>query len=577
MRNRNTWTAIAIAIVGLTPATDVHAKEQPQEYDVVIYGGTSAAVVAGVQTKKMGKSAIIVCPDKHLGGLSSGGLGFTDTGDNAVIGGLSREFYHRVWKHYNRDEAWKWQKREQYGNRGQGTPAIDGNARTMWCFEPHVAERVFEDFIKEHQIPVHRDEWLDRDGGSGVIKKNDRIVSITMKSGKTFRGKMFIDATYEGDLLATAGVSYAIGREANSVYGERWNGVQTGVFHHRMHFGVIKTPIDPYIVPGDLASGLLPRISPDPPGEQGEGDHRVQAYCFRMCLTNVDENRIPFPKPEGYDPMQYELLLRLFDAGWRETFDKFDPLPNHKTDVNNHGPFSTDNIGYNYEYPEGSYEKRAEILEEHETYQKGLMYFIANDPRVPADVRTRMAAWGLAKDEFTDNGGWPHQIYVREARRMVGEYVMTENDLLKRRPTPDSVGMGSYTLDSHNVQRYVTPEGHVENEGDIGVETSPYEIAYGSIVPKMDECENLLAPVCVSSSHIAFGSIRMEPVFMVLGQSAATAAAIAIDNELAVQETPYPELSARLLADGQVLHEPAPAARGRLQLKRVAVDKQDAE
>jgi hypothetical protein len=573
MGRRRIWAVVALAIVVILP-TNVRANEQPreQEYDLVIYGGTSAAVIAAVQATKMGKSAIIVSPDKHLGGMSSGGLGFTDTGNKAVIGGLSREFYHRVWKHYNRDEAWKWQKREQYGNRGQGTLAIDGNARTMWCFEPHVAERVFEDFVNEYEIPVHRDEWLDRDSGAGVVKKDGRIESIAMLSGKTYRGKMFIDATYEGDLLATAGVDFRVGREANSVYGEKWNGVQTGVYHHRMHFGVVKTPIDPYVVPGDPASGLLPRISPEPPGEKGTGDHRVQAYCFRMCLTNVDENRIPFPKPEGYDPNQYELLVRIFDAGWRETFDKFDAIPNGKTDVNNHGPFSTDNIGYNYEYPDGSYEKRAEILKEHETYQKGLMYFIANDPRVPAEVRTKMAKWGLAKDEFTDNGGWPHQIYVREARRMVGHYVMTEHDLLKRRPTPDSVGMGSYTLDSHNVQRCVTRDGRVENEGDIGVETSPYEIAYGAIVPQQSQCENLLAPVCVSSSHIAYGSIRMEPVFMVLGQSAATAAAIAIDGELAVQEVPYAELSSRLLADGQVLLKGKPDAPSSRDAKAAVID-----
>jgi hypothetical protein len=300
---------------------------------------------------------------------------------------------------------------------------------------------------------------------------------------------------------------------------------------------------------------VLPRISAEPPGEFGKGDKKVQAYCFRMCLSDHPENRIPFPKPNGYDPKQYELLVRIFEAGWRETFEKFDPIPNHKTDTNNHGPMSTDNIGYNYAYPEASYERRREIIKEHETYQKGWLYFIANDPRVPRDVQQEMRRWGLPKDEFKDNGGWPHQIYVREARRMIGSFVMTENHLRKKQPTPDSVGMGSYTIDSHNVQRYITPEGYVQNEGDIGVSTGgPYEIAYGSLVPKRGQADNLLVPVCVSSSHIAFGSIRMEPVFMILGQSAATAAALALDSNIPVQDVPYARLKERLLKDGQVLH-----------------------
>lgn len=528
------------------------------EYDLVVYGGTCAGVIAAVQAKKMGKSAIIVCPDKHLGGLSSGGLGFTDTGNKAAIGGLSREFYHRVWTIYQTEEAWPWQKREEYGNKGQGTPAIDGEQRTMWIFEPHVAETVFEDFIREYNIPVHSDEWLNRTPGQGVEQSKGRITAIRMLSGKIYRGKMFIDATYEGDLMAAAGVTYHVGREANSVYQEDWNGIQVGVLHHGHHF---KTPVDPYVVPGDPKSGLLPRISGKPPGKKGEGDDKIQAYCYRMCLTNHPENRIPFPKPKSYDARQYELLLRVFDTGWRETFGKFDPIPNHKTDTNNHGPFSTDNIGYNYDYPEATYERRQEILAEHVAYQEGLMYFIANDPRVPADVRTKMATYGLPKDEFKDNGNWPHQIYVREARRMVGEYVMTEHDCLDTRETPKSVGMGSYTIDSHNVQRYVTPEGHVQNEGDIGVHTPrPYEIAYGSLVPKKAECQNLLVPVCLSSSHIAFGSIRMEPVFMILGQSAATAAMLSLDAGLAVQDLPYEKLQAQLVKDGQILELAHPSS-----------------
>lgn len=524
-----------------------------QSADVIVYGGTSAGIIAAVQAKQMGRSVVIVCPDRHLGGLSAGGLGWTDTGRKEVIGGLARNFYHRIWKEYQKPESWTFQKQEEYGGRGQGTPAVDGDQRTMWIFEPHIAERVFEDLVRELKIPLHRDEWLNRE--SGVAITDGRIRSIAMLSGNTYTGRMFIDATYEGDLMAAAGVDYHVGREGRDVYGEEWNGVQTGILHHRHHFDAIpgKKRISPYVVPDDPSSGVIPHVSADPPGDRHSGDHRIQAYCFRTCLTNDPANRIPFPKPANYDPGRYELLARIYEAGWRETFQKFDPIPNHKTDTNNHGPMSSDNIGRNYDYPEGSYEDRRRIIRDHEEYQKGWLYFVANDPRIPEDVRKEMQKWGLTKDEFRDNGGWPHQLYIREARRMQGHFVMTENELLKRRPTPEPVGMGSYTIDSHNVQRYITPDGYVQNEGDIGVRCRPYEIAYGSLIPKKEQCQNLLVPVCVSSSHIAFGSIRMEPVFMILGQSAATAACLSLDEGIAVQDLAYARLRERLLQDGQVL------------------------
>ncbi len=537
-------------LAGAVLNSSAPAEQVEKSVDVVVYGGTSAAVTAAVQAERMGKSVLIVCPERHLGGMSSGGLGFTDIGDKSVIGGLAREFYHRIWRHYQKPGAWRWQKPEDFGNKGQGAPAIDGDRRTMWVFEPHVAERVFEEMLTEHGVPVYRGEWLDRD--DGVKKEGPRILSITMQSGRTFRGRVFIDATYEGDLMAAAGVSYHVGREANDEYGEQWNGVQKAARHHGHYF---KKPVDPYVVPGDPSSGLVPRISRDRPGADGQADGRIQAYCFRMCLTQVPENRAAFPKPAGYDPNEFELLLRVLATGWREVFHKFDPVPNGKTDTNNHGPFSTDNIGMNYEYPEASYARRRAIVAEHEMYQKGLMYFLANDPRVPDDVRVPMSRWGLARDEFADNGHWPHQLYVREARRLAGRYVMTEHDCLARRQTPEPVGMGSYTMDSHNVQRYVTKEGFVQNEGDVGVKPPrPYQIAFGALVPKKTRCTNLLVPVCVSSSHIAYGSIRMEPVFMILGQSAAAAAGLAIDANCPVQDVDYGNLRERLLADGQILN-----------------------
>jgi hypothetical protein len=497
----------------------------------------------------MGNSVIIVSPDKHLGGMSSSGLGFTDTGNKEVIGGLAREFYQLIYQHYQKPEAWKWQKQSEYGNTGQGNPAIDGEKRTMWIFEPHVAEAAFESLIKQNKITVHRDEWLDRE--NGLIKKDGKIVSFKTLSGKVYKGDMFVDATYEGDLMASAGVSYTVGREDNGLYNETWNGVQAGVFHHGHYF---KDMIDPYKIPGDPSSGMLPRISTEKPGENGSGDSKIQAYCFRLCLTQHPENRIPITKPEGYDSTQYELLVRLSATRWDEFFGKYDPIPNLKTDVNNHGPFSFDNIGMNWDYPEASYERRKEIINEHISYQKGLLYFMATDHRLPAWVTETMNKWGFSKDEFTDNGNWPYNIYVREARRMTGGYVMTDNDVLCKRAVPNSIGMGSYTMDSHNVQRYITTEGYVQNEGDIGIGApKPYQISLGSIMPEKNECRNLLVPVCVSCSHIAFGSIRMEPVFMILGQSAGTVAALALKNRKNIQDLTYDEIKEQLIKDGQIL------------------------
>jgi hypothetical protein len=537
--------SLSLLLVLTTVLSQGNATEPPATADVVIYGGTSAGIVAAVQATAMGKSVVVVSPDTHLGGLSSGGLGWTDSGNKAVIGGLAREFYRRIKRHYDTPAAWVHQKPEQYKLY---RPADDA----MWVFEPKVAEATFEAWVREHEIPVVRDAWLDRE--RGVVKKDERIVSLTTLDGRTFTGKMFIDATYEGDLMAAAGVSFATGREANATYGETLNGVQT----KRAKSHQFTNKVSPYVVPDDPASGLLPRIHAGPPGEEGAGDHRIQAYNFRMCLTNVAANRVPFPKPVGYDPLQYELLLRDLQAGSRHVFGKFDPAPNGKTDTNNHGSFSTDNIGMNYDYPEASYERRREIIAEHAAYQQGYFWFLVNDPRVPEDVRKKMGQWGLAKDEFPDNGHWPHQIYVREARRMVADVVVSEGHVRRTTPTPDPVGMGSYNMDSHNVQRYVahdeTGRAYARNEGDIQVSPGgPYPISYRAIVPRQEECENLLVPVAVSASHIAYGSIRMEPVFMILGQSAATATALAIDGGLAVQQVPYDALREQLLADGQVL------------------------
>ncbi|RED94660.1 FAD-dependent oxidoreductase [Marinoscillum furvescens] len=526
------------------PSTDKDA-------DVVIYGGTSAAITAAVQLAQMDKSVLIVCPEKHIGGLSASGLGFTDVGDKSVIGGLSREFYHRVYLHYQNEDAWNWQPRSEYGNEAQGTTAINDSMQTMWTFEPHVAEQIFEEFIAENSIEVLRDEWLDRE--NGVEMEGKQIKSITMLSGKTFKADIFMDATYEGDLMAAAGVNYHVGREANSVYNETWNGVQKGHFHHSHNFHHQQLNISPYVIPGDPSSGVLPRISTEPLGENGTGDKRIQAYNYRLCTTDAEGNVEPFEKPENYDSAEYELLRRIFRAGRHAMFGG-GRIPNGKRDVNNVGPFSSDNIGMNYDYPEASYEERKAILEEHINYHKGLLYFWGHDESVPKELRENFKKWGLAKDEFVDNDHWPYQIYVREARRMIGEFVMTENEIMGRSPVKQPIGMGAYTMDSHNTQRYITEEGYVQNEGDLGVEPEqPYQIHLGTILPKKEECENLLVLTAVSSSHIAFGSIRMEPVFMILGQSAGVVAGMSVDKGKAVHELKYEDIKQELLNADQIL------------------------
>lgn len=539
-------------------------------YDLVVYGGTSAGIAAAIQGTRMGDSAVLIEPGSHLGGLTSGGLGWTDSGRKDAIGGISREFYQRVKTHYEDPKSWPFGDRETYSRYRAKDDA-------MWTFEPKVAEAIFVEMLEEAGVAVVKGERLNRT--AGVHSKERRIVSITTESGKTFRGRMFIDATYEGDLLAAAGVSFSVGREANSVYGESLNGIQKRLNTHKHRFVV---NVDPYVEPGDQDSGLLPGIDSGGGGVDGMGDHRIQAYCFRMCMSNVAENRVPFPKPDGYDENQYELLLRNFEAGDLRLPLKPDMMPNGKTDTNNNCAVSTDFIGMNYDYPTASYAEREAIIRRHEIYQQGLMWTLSHHPRVPEVIRRQMSVWGLAKDEFLDNGNWPHQLYVREARRMKSDYVMTEHDCRRIRKCEDSVGLGSYNMDSHNCQRYVTEEGFVQNEGDVQESPGgPYMISYRSIVPKKGEVDNLLVPVCISSSHIAYGSIRMEPVFMVLGQSAATAAAIAMRNGQRVQDVDYAQLRKRLLADKQVLDLPPDAAPKKLiraaSLEGIVIDDIDAE
>lgn len=541
---------------------------QTKKYDIVIYGGTSAGVSAAIQSSRMGKSVVLIEPTNRIGGLTTGGLGQTDIGNKQAIGGISREFYENIKKYYDDPENWKWEKRSDYKDGGQ-TRTEEGEA-TMWTFEPSAALAVYKSMMDKEKIKMVYNERLNRE--SGVKKVAGKIESITMESGKIFKGKVFLDATYEGDLMASAGVSYAVGRESNEEYGETLNGVQansintslTGLvsrnaFNHNFIPGV-----DPYVVKGDPTSGLLPNVN-EKPGLEGEGDKKIQAYCFRMCLTDHPENRIPFRKPANYDEVNYELLFRNYEARKgpiREMYSYGNSLlpwinssmPNRKTDTNNKFGFSTDYIGRNYDYPEASYGEREKIIEDHRNYQMGLMWTLANHPRIPAEVREEASRWGTTKDEFERADGWQQQLYVREARRMVSDYVMTQKNCEALTVAEDAIGLAAYGMDSHNVQRYVDANGYVQNEGNVEAHGfKPYPISYGALVPKKEECNNLIVPVCVSSTHIAFGSIRMEPVFMVLGQSAATAAVLAIDANASVQDVPYPNLKEQLLKDRQRL------------------------
>ena len=544
-------TLSCFLILGLSTVA-VHSAEVI-ETDVCVYGGASAGVAAAVQTTRMGKRAILVESGRHLGGLSSGGLGATDIGNKSAIGGISREFYARVAKHYANDAAWVFESRESYfrQRRSSQTAATDPKAlETMWTFEPHVAEDIFFQMLNESRVPVYFDQRLD-----SLKKEGARIVQIAMLSGKVFRARIFIDATYEGDLMAKAGVSYFVGREANSQYGETLNGIRAETPKHQF-----LVTVDPYLKPGDPGSGLLPFIQPGDGGAPGEGDRRVQTYNFRLCFTTNAENRLPIAAPPNYDPGQYELLARYLEtlvaAGKKPKLAEFwNPIwvPNGKTDINNNGGFSTDFIGMNYDYPDGDYATRARIWTEHEAYTRGFIHFLATSPRVPANMRAEVQQFGLCKDEFLGTGGWPNQLYVREARRMVSDYVMTEHHCRGKEVAADSIGLAAYNMDSHNCQRIVK-NGHAENEGDVQVPPmKPYPISYRAIVPKANECENLLVPVCLSATHIAYGSIRMEPVFMILGQSAATAAGLAIDDRVSAQQVDYTKLRKRLLADHQIL------------------------
>lgn len=553
-------------LMAICPKPSLAGEPPAVTADVIVYGGTSSGIAAALQLSRMGKTVVLIEPTRRIGGLTTGGLGATDIGNKAAIGGIAREFYRNIKAYYENPSNWKWQSSSEFFTK---TPKEDA----MWVFEPSAALKVYQNMLSHEKVKLVYGERLNRQ--TGVAKEKGAITSIRMENGTVYKGKMFIDATYEGDLMAAAGVSYTYGREANRQYGETLNGVQAnrvnvtlkGTVSRNARYHNFVDGVDPYVVKGDKSSGLLPGINAGGPGIEGAADKKIQAYCFRMTLTDHPDNRIPFAKPANYNERNYELLFRNYEAAYNGVIedmydygDKLVPwinskMPNRKTDINNQKGFSTNFIGQNYAYPEGSYEEREKIIKAHRLHQQGLMWTLANHPRIPEKVRNVVSKWGTCKDEY-DNGsnGWQEQLYIREARRMVSDYVMTQYHCEGLKVVEDPIGLAAYTMDSHMVQRYVDANGYIQNEGNVAAPVgAPFPISYRSIIPKKEECGNLLVPVCLSASHIAFGSIRMEPVFMVLGQSSAIAAALAIDDKVSLHDLSYEKLKQALVANQQRL------------------------
>jgi hypothetical protein len=528
--------------------------------DIIVYGDAAVGVAAAVQAARMEKSVILISQYGHLGGMSSSGLGWTDIGNSEILGGISREFYHRLYRYYQKSDAWVQQRKNEFPEKGQGAPAFDKTTQLASVFEPKVAEMIFKQLAAETGVQIIEGRLNLK---KGVTMTGPSITGLLLEDGTYIKGKMFIDASYEGDLLAAADVTFTVGRESNAQYKELSNAITSPIHGNNLRKG-----IDPYLVKGDLSSELLSSVNQYDEADVGKADHRLQAFCYRMCLTNAPQNRVMVSKPNGYNEADYEILFRAIEAGKSTGFFKLSPMPNMKTDSNNLGGISTDYIGMNYsdlppdhpgywDWTTLSHEGREAIAAKHRDWQLGMIWTLQNHPRVPEAIKKKHAEWGLPKDEFSDNDHWPYNLYVREGRRMVSDFVMTEHQCRQNTDYPqvtDSIGRGAYTMDSHNVQRVIY-KGQLKNEGDIqrSLGGKAYPISYRSIIPRKSECENLLIPWCLSASHIAFGSIRMEPVGMILGQSAATAASHALEDGIAVQDVDYNKLRERLIKDGQQL------------------------
>lgn len=548
-RNRNEMSFIStfLVLLSLISSTEIAVTDDPPqtlEADVVIYDATPAGISAAIAVRRAGLSVLLISPHPHIGGLTTSGLGATDVGAGTTVGGIGREFYRALRDHYNEDSHWTREARTDFRGRGH----VEGDA-LAWTFEPHVAEAVLEQMLEDAGVLVVRGVGIDRNAALMTRSIPWQVLALRLKDGRTVRGRIFIDASYEGDLLPISSVPFTLGREANSEHDETLDGVQLKRARHHQ----FNTPVSARVDPDDPASGLLPGIVAGPHPEDGSADDGIQAYCFRMCLTDDPDNQLPWKKPADYDPGRYELLLRTFDAGASHVPWNIVRMPNRKSDVNNNGAVSTDFIGGNHGYIGASDEDRQQIIAQHLQWQQGLIWTLANHSRVPENVRKETHRWQRAADEFTDNDGWPWRIYVREGRRMISPVVMNENHVRGKLDVDDPIGLASYGMDSHHVHRREV-DGFVRNEGDVQVSVpSPWPISYRSITPPPRTCSNLLVPVAISATHIAFGSARMEPVFFVLGESAGIAAAIAIEEQIPVQDIEYSLLRHRLLAAGQQL------------------------
>ncbi len=517
------------------------ASHRDSSYDVVVYGATASGAMAAIAAAREGMHVVLLEPGAHVGGMLTGGLSATDVGNPNVIGGEALEFFERVGSYYDM---------QQYGQK------------VSWRFEPHVGQAILLSMLKDAKVDVRFHERMGEK--DGVRKSDGRITSLNTEDGNVWKGKVFIDATYEGDLMAATGVSFAWGREGVAQYGESLAGVRAETPGHQFKFKLSAYGVD---------GKLLPEISPAPMAPPGSGDHEVQAYNFRLILTQDPANHVPFPKPENYDPHEYQLLANYL-RGFQQQYGRPPRLneltspvgiPNHKADLNNNGPFSTDYIGKDWTFPNASYAQRKAIWQDHIGYTKGFFYFLGHDPQVPVQLRKEVNTWGLAKDEFADTDHWPFQLYVRESRRMVGEYVMTQKDVQTERNKVDAIGMGSYNIDTHNFERVVMPDGSVQNEGNTEVPVQPYQIPYGILVPRAKQVSNLLVPVCVSASHVAYSSLRLEPQYMIMGQAAGVAASMAARTDLPVQDVDIKLLQEKLLRQGAILELPVPALRNAIR------------
>lgn len=538
---------LTIGLAAMVLPWSVFGQKHRNRYEVIVYGGTGAGIMAAIAAQQAGVSVLLLCPDQHLGGVTSSGLGWTDIGNPAAIGGLARSFYHHIFLYYQQETCWKYDDKNAYEKSLHGIYKIKDSL--MWTFEPHVAEAVFKDMLLTNKIAVKTGVHIDRNQPPHM--KDGKIIGVKSVEGAVYAATVFIDASYEGDLMAMAGVDFTVGREANQKYGETINGIEKALaLKNNLPRGA-----DPYIKEGDPASGILAGISLGTLAADGQADNKLQAYCYRMCLTDAPDNRIKVTKPKGYKSSDFALVVRAAKLGEKRLW-KLSSLPNRKIDANNDCGISMDAIGWNKGYLRASDHARKEIADRHRYWTLGLIWTVQNNPEVPEAIRKEFGVWGLPKDEFTDNNHFPYALYVREGRRMISDYVMSEKDILAANAR-HAIAMGAYVMDSHNTQRYITEMGDVQNEGDVQIAVGqPYPIPYEIIIPKMSQCTNLLVPVCVSASHIAYGSIRMEPVFMILGQSAGIAAAIAVKRRQPVQNVSYAELRKLLTEAGQVLQLP---------------------